>query len=108
MATTHSRIGFGALVTYAGLVVATAIGLYALGAGSEILPSPFAGKEPDGARYGQVLVRSDDEGRCRKFSLDNRTHQLVDAGIVVCDRDRHAKSRPRTKADTFREAFGGQ
>ena len=106
MATTRSRIGFSALVAYAGLVVATSIGLYALGAGTNVLPSPFAGTGPDGARYGQVLVRSDDEGRCRKFSLDNRTQQLVDAGVVMCDR--RAKARPRTKAETFREAFVGQ
>jgi hypothetical protein len=40
-------------------------------------------------------------------SWDNRTPHLVAAGIVVCDRERNTKARPRSKADRFRDAFVG-
>jgi hypothetical protein len=105
----HSRLGIGALAAYASLIVVTAIGLYALGAGTNVLPSPFARSDAEQNRYGKLLVRSDDEGRCRAFALDNRTQELVERGTVVCDpeRQRRARQFQRSRADSFREAFGG-
>lgn len=111
----HTKLGVGALFAYAAIVVITAFLLYELGAGqlgysslaSSLFSTPPA--PPEAARrYGKMLVKSDLYGNCRSYSLDNDTQQLVPAGTVVCDREQNARFGKRSKADMFREAFGGQ
>lgn len=111
----HNRVGIGALIAYAALVVATAFSLFELGSEQLgyssltgwFLPKPAA--HPDaGRRYGKMQIRSDYKGHCREYSLDNKTQELVSTGTVVCDQQQYERNRQRTRADVFREAFGGQ
>lgn len=111
----HNKLGVGAVVAYAAIVMVTACLLYELGAGqlgySSLASSLFSApaEQPESARrYGKMLVKSDLYGNCRSYSLDNATQQLVPAGTVVCDPAQNARFGKRSKADIFLEAFGGQ
>ena len=103
----NNRLGLSALAAYVGAVVVTAVFLYTLGATSNLFQAPVEKTTAEKARYGKMWVKSDEQGHCREFALDNKTQELVDSGVVVCDRERSVRFRQRSKADSFREAFGG-
>jgi hypothetical protein len=63
---------------------------------------------PEADRYGRVLVKTDASGDCHEYAVDNRTHQLVDKGIIVCDPEQKARYRAKTKSEEISEAFSGR
>lgn len=111
----HSKIGVTALIAYTGLTVATAVALFELGStplGYSSLSSRFvAAPVEDKAaaqRYGKMWVRSDHAGRCREYSLDNKTQQIVPSGTVVCDQEQFDRYNQRSRTEIIRDAFRGQ
>jgi hypothetical protein len=111
----HTKLGVGAVAAYAAIVVITACVLYELGSGhlgysslTSKLFSPPIEQSDSARRYGKMLVKSDQYGNCRSYSLDNDTQQLVPGGTVVCDREQNARFKQRSRTDIFRQAFGGQ
>lgn len=103
----NNQLGLSALAAYVGAVVLTGAFLYTLGATSSLFEPPAEKTTAEKARYGKMWVKSDEQGHCREYALDNKTQELVESGVVVCDRERSARFRVRSKADSFREAFGG-
>lgn len=110
----HANRGVGALSAYVVALVVVSLGLYELGArpfGYTPLSARLLG--PDGPppaevrRFGKMLVKTDEYNQCREYSVDNRTQQLVEKGVVPCDPEREAKMKDagRTKMDSFRDSF---
>lgn len=114
--THHARRGLIAVSAYAaGMVVVTLVGLE-VGARqlgyvplTERLLGPSGPPEAEVRRYGRMMVKADYFGNCREYTVDNRTQQIVDKGIVPCDpaKEAEAKAKPTGgKFDAFRESFG--
>lgn len=114
----HANRGIAALAAYvAGVVVITLVG-YEVGARQLGYPPPSsqltslfgppAPPEAEVRRYGRMWVKTDNMGNCREFSVDNRTQQIVDKGIVTCDpaRKDEIKEKTTSRFDSFRGAFG--
>lgn len=112
----HTNHGFGAVAGFAGLMIAVGVLVYEVGAGSIGLTSltdhvmtQHSDATRESLRQGKMLVKSDQFGNCREFGLDNRTQEVVNRGVVVCDRARQEeyKAQQRSRFDGFRDAFGG-
>jgi hypothetical protein len=107
-----------ALAAYAAAVVVIALVSYEIGARqfgyvppSERLVTLFGPAPPPEAevrRYGRLWLKVDEMGNCREYSVDNRTQQVVDRGIVTCDptRKEEIKAKTTSRFDSFRDAFG--
>jgi hypothetical protein len=118
--THHANRGIAALAAYAAGVATVGLAGYEVGARqlgyvppSERLASLFGPAPPPEAevrRYGRMWVKIDSMGNCREFSVDNRTQQIVDKGIVTCDpaRKQEIKEKTTSRFDSFRDAFGGK
>jgi hypothetical protein len=115
----HPNRGVAALTAYVVGVVVTATAGYEVGARQlgYVPPStrvaslfgPPGPTEAEVRRYGRMTVKADYLGNCREYTVDNRTQQVVDKGIVRCEPERDAaRAKPRGGAfDSFRDAFGG-
>ncbi|NVO14175.1 MAG: hypothetical protein HXX10_09080 [Rhodoplanes sp.] len=116
----HANRGIVALAAYVAGVAAIALVGYEVGARqlgysppSEQLSALFGPAPPPEAevrRYGRMWLKVDNMGNCREYTVDNRTQQMVDKGIVTCDpaRKREIKEKTTSRFDSFRDAFGGK
>jgi hypothetical protein len=110
----HTNQGFGAVAGFAAVLILAGIVVYEFSAGPMGFPSlshrVLNQGEPstsEAVRHGKMLVKSDEFGNCREFGLDNRTQQVVNRGIVVCDRARQeeVKAMQKSRFDSFKDAF---
>lgn len=113
----HANRGVAVVLAIAAGLAALTLLLYEIGARHFGLHPPSARllgeAEPpseESRRHGRMWVKVDNMGNCREFSIDNRTQQMVDKGVVTCDpaRKQEIKTNTTSKFDSFRDAFGGK